>query len=138
MLLPGGVNPLQERPPVVRAVAFRPAKDAQQRGNAHGFVIFPALLVPIQAGGIPALNDAIAFRVFHAGVFPPRLLDCLPDCLKATARVQVGEIGLAPSMEGHTASRAPTDAAAFLQPLPLDSTPCRPACASRSHCPRTG
>lgn len=87
VLLPGRVKPLQERPPVVGTHAFRPSQNAERRGNPHGFVIFPALLVPEQAGVLPALNDAVAFRVLHAGVFTPRLLHRLPDGLKAPARV---------------------------------------------------
>ena len=93
VLLPDGVKPLQERSPVVGTHAFRPSQNAERRGNPHGFVIFPALLVPIQAGVLPVLNDAVAFRVLPAGVFPPRLLHRLPDGLKASCPVQVVEVG---------------------------------------------
>ena len=107
MLLPGRVNPLQERSPVVANHAFRPSQNAERRGNPHGLVIFPAFLVPIQAGVLPALNYAVAFRVLHAGVFAPRLLHRLPDGLKAPARVQIVEVSLPPINGGADRQLAP-------------------------------
>ena len=107
MFFPGGVKPLQECPPVVGTHAFRPPQNTERWGNPYGLVIFPALLVPIQAGILPAPNDAIAFRVLHAGVFAPCLLHRLPDGLKASCPVQVVEVSLPPVNGGTDRQLAP-------------------------------
>ena len=118
---------MQERSPVVGTHAFRPAKNAERRGTPHGFVIFPALLLAVQTGVLASKADIITNGVLHAGVFAPRLLHRLPDGLKAPARVQVVEVGLAP-VNGGANRQLPADGCSGLA-RGLDSR--IPRCAVR-------